>query len=444
MEARTAIDGARRGMRRIARLGVGVLFAFGLMLMPAAAQLPDADQAKLTTEKEALFQKMLRDPGNLDVTFAYADIAARLGDNEAAVAALERMLLFNPNLPRVDLELGALYFRMQSYDLAQTYFDKALAASPPPDVRDRVKNYLARISSDSSPSQLSGYVLFGTQYQSDANLAPAGGLVFSPIGPVVLQSEFVKQKDFNLFANGAIQYSYDLGTQDRDAIELGSTIFANHYFKFGRLDLDLLEVTGGPRLRFPDIALPVVRLGTLKPYAIFDEVGLGEHQYFWAYGTGIETTAELPADISARAFFEFRQKYFTNASDRPLTSGLSGNDKLVTLLATKLLTRNSALGFEFDYLDQDTSFPFYANKSYAVSTNYRIRYDDPTGTLRLPWETAVYVSRSWTLYNAPDPCCNVSSDLFNLAFARRHDRRWRIGLTQTFSITDNIALVTQL
>ena len=55
--------------------------------------------------------QMLRDPSNLDVTFAYADVSAQLGDNEAAVAALERMLLFNPNLPRVDLELLAEHAR---------------------------------------------------------------------------------------------------------------------------------------------------------------------------------------------------------------------------------------------------------------------------------------------------------------------------------------------
>ena len=48
------------------------------------------------------------------------------------VAALERMLLFNPNLARVDLELGALYFRMGSFEMARSYFDKALAQTPRP------------------------------------------------------------------------------------------------------------------------------------------------------------------------------------------------------------------------------------------------------------------------------------------------------------------------
>ena len=110
-----------------------------------AAGLRTPTRRALEAQKEALFQQMLRNPANLDVTFAYADVSARLGDYEAAVSALERMLLFNPNLPRVQLELGALYFRMGSYDLARDYFEKAAAANPPPEVRARIDEYLAQI-----------------------------------------------------------------------------------------------------------------------------------------------------------------------------------------------------------------------------------------------------------------------------------------------------------
>ena len=121
-------------MLRYAIAGLALTVA-GLIGGAASPQeLSAADRAQLEAQKEALFQRTLRDPANLDVTFAYADISAKLGDNEAAVSALERMLLFNPNLPRVQLELGALYFRMGSYDIARTYFDRALAANPPDDV----------------------------------------------------------------------------------------------------------------------------------------------------------------------------------------------------------------------------------------------------------------------------------------------------------------------
>ena len=108
-------------LRRCPAALSGVMLLFALTVGLASGQeLSAGDRASLEAQKEALFQRMLQNPADLDTTFAYADVSARLGDNEAAVSALERMLLFNPDLPRVQLELGALYFRMGSFEIART------------------------------------------------------------------------------------------------------------------------------------------------------------------------------------------------------------------------------------------------------------------------------------------------------------------------------------
>jgi hypothetical protein len=60
------------------------IFALALLVAPlekaAAQDVSGQDKATLEAQKEALFQQMFRDPANLDVTFAYADVSARLGD----------------------------------------------------------------------------------------------------------------------------------------------------------------------------------------------------------------------------------------------------------------------------------------------------------------------------------------------------------------------------
>jgi hypothetical protein len=429
--------------RGIAAAAMAVWLA--VAVMPAAAQsIANADQTALEAKKATLFRQMLADPADLDVTFAYAETAAQLGDNEAAVSALERMLLFNPNLPRVDLELGALYFRMGSFEVAQSYFDKALAANPPPEVKARVDQYVAQIVREEAPSRLTGYLLFGAQYQSDANVASSSAMINSPIGPLLLSSQFVKMRDENLFLTGSALYSYDLGTQSRDTLEVIGTGFVQHYFRVQRLDLDLGELTAGPRFRFLDPGVPDVRAASLKPYVIANEVGLGQKQYFDTYGVGLEGTAAIWQDIIAKVVFEFRHKTFTNQPDRPASTGLNGDDKLVSIVMSKPVTANSLLSFEFDFLDQDTKFAYYANRSYSGLASYTVHYDDPTGLIKLPWQTTFVVSRAYSIYQSPDPCCSTNSDPLIFSASSRDDRRWRFGITQIFQVASNIDLVLQL
>lgn len=432
-------------MLRLACAVVALVVAFAAAA--AVAQPPSAGgEAPLAAQKEALFQQMLRNPANLDVTFAYADVSARLGDYEAAVAALERMLLFNPNLPRVQLELGALYFRMGSFELARNYFEKAAAANPPPEVRERVAEYLGLIKKNESRHHLSGYVFLGGQYQTDANVAPGSPLILSPIGPVLLNNQFLRQPSGSVFASGSLLYSYDLETQNRDSLEVTSVGYVNHYLNpiVTRLDLDLFEATAGPRFNFPNGGLLAHESASFKPYAIFDEVGLGENQYFNAYGFGLEYDEIVWNDLALKSVYEFRQKNFIDAVDRPLSRGLTGNDKLLSLSATKPITANSALNLQFDYLDQQTRLPYFTNVTYAVTGAYRIHYDAPLAVTHYPWESSLFLGRAWSLYASPDPCCNTSGNPLVFSPSSQSTQRWRFGFTQAVPVTPDIAVVLQL
>ena len=260
---------------------------------------------------------------------------------------------------------------------------------------------------------------------------------------MLLNSQFVKKHDENVFGTGAFLYSYDLGTQDRDTVEIGGTGFANHYSSVTRLDLGLVELTAGPRFNFSH-PLPWMDHASVKPYLIANDVSLGGNQYFNTLGAGGEATARVWEDINLKSIFEFRQKNFSNAVDRPLSRGLNGSDKLVSLFVSKPITFEpvaSELSLEFDFLDQDTRLGFFTNQSYAGAAAYRLRYADPTGLLHFPWETTFLVGRSYINYAAPDPCC---VNPVSLTTSRRFDRRWRFGITQSFQVGETVSVVVQL
>jgi hypothetical protein len=440
---RGALGVAKAGSRS-ASAGAWLIGAFAALVWLAAAGPSLADDAGLEAQKVALFQQMLRQPTNLDVAYAYADVAARLGDNESAVSTLEHLLLFNPNLPRLDLELGILYYRMGSFDAARSYLQKAAELHPPPDVQAQVDHYLARIADLDAVQRLTGYVLFASQYQSDATVSSSSPLVQSPVSNVLLGTQFTKQPGVNLLGSGGFLYSYDLGTQNRDAFEVGGVGFADHYFRNSQIDLDFGELQAGPRLRFPDLGLPFVEWASLKPYAIVNEVGLGEQQYFYTLGAGLEATAVLWGDLSMRIANEFRDKSFSSAADRPASIGLTGYDDLLIFALKKPITENSAIIGEFDYLDENDRFAYFGNRTYAVSAAYQIGYPDPTGTFKLPLRTELFGSRTWSLYGAQDPCCNTNPNPGSFSGSDRFDRHWRFGVTQNFPIAPNLSIVLQV
>ena len=68
----------------------------------------------------------------------------------------------------------------------RTYFDKAKSFNPPQEVTARVDEYLAKIHTAEQVNQFTGFFFMGSQYQSDANVAPGSPLIHSPIGDVLL------------------------------------------------------------------------------------------------------------------------------------------------------------------------------------------------------------------------------------------------------------------
>src|SRR5258705_13993451 len=75
---------------------------------------------------DAAFKAMQEDPGNSDKAMRFAEAAALAGDYEGAIGALERVLVFNPDLATVRAQLGILYYRLGAQARAQEYLTQAL------------------------------------------------------------------------------------------------------------------------------------------------------------------------------------------------------------------------------------------------------------------------------------------------------------------------------
>ena len=74
--------------------------------------VPRLGPPDVEARREALLKQMLARPNDLDLAFEYATLSSQVGDYEGAVSTLERMLIYAPNTPRLQLELGILYYKL--------------------------------------------------------------------------------------------------------------------------------------------------------------------------------------------------------------------------------------------------------------------------------------------------------------------------------------------
>ena len=97
------------------------------------------------TEREKIFSALIEDPTNLDNLFEYANLSILLGDLEAAISVFEQMLIYEPDLPRIRLELGVLYFRLNAYPSAKLYLNSVRNYDAPEEVLKKVDAFLNSI-----------------------------------------------------------------------------------------------------------------------------------------------------------------------------------------------------------------------------------------------------------------------------------------------------------
>ncbi len=265
-------------------------------------------------ELEAAFEKVLKDPTNLDNTYDYAVLATKHGDYEAAITSYERLLLYNPNLPRVQAELGVLYFRLGSFDTAKSYFERAIANPDTPDAaRQRVEGFLAQIREGTKQHFFSGSVAAGVRYQSNANFGPGNRILLNDV-LVDADDDTIGDDDFNAFTALRGRYLYDVANDARDYFAIDATYYGARQFTLTEFDVDHFRLVVGPGYRiYPVDSGPV----EFRPTMRATYVRLDDETYNFSYGLGADFSWQAWEDtqLLVKGFAEDREYYDTD--ERP-------------------------------------------------------------------------------------------------------------------------------
>ena len=306
---------------------------------PAAAQSatsilnvpPQAGAASvpaLNAQRAALFKRMMANPADIDLAFEYASLSSRAGDLEAAISTLERMLIFAPDLARLKLELGALYFRLGSYWTARGYFEGVLELTEvPPAVTEKAKLFLAAIDEKTKTSIFSGTVVTGAQYHTNANSGPRGdSITLDPYpfgGPFnqMIDGSLLAKADTNAFIAGNFHYRYFLPSQG-DAFDVRLLTYGSLYSELHENNTLLAELTFGPDFSLGRFGIPNADFSV---YGILGGVVLDGETYRRSIGAGAKLGRTFDALNRGELRFEYRYLDYENSDFRPTASERTGN-----------------------------------------------------------------------------------------------------------------------
>jgi tetratricopeptide (TPR) repeat protein len=404
----------------------GALAPIGLLALsvfPAAAQTPTGFAGNLSP----LYQGILGRPSDLNNTLQYA-AAASADDIESAIGTYEQLLFYNPTLSRLRFELGVLYFRLGSYEMARSYLQTALQMRDiTPDLSERAQDLIEIIDKKLQVDQFTGYAQTGIAYQTNPGAGPGAQPVLA--SGRAFNSNFFAKPDWNWFGAFGLDYVHDFENQNGDTFEASAVGYDAQEFRLHQFDVGVLELRAGPRFGIPT-GDPKTSL-SIKPYLVATGALLADAPYYGGLGGGLTLHTNL-RNVALDPYAEIVQQSFRSSSLYPLASGLSGTLSTYGLKASgpvaNSLSFQSRLGFG------------HASDHYGPYS-----YDVYAADLWLPWNFSFPGDgRVWTLipsagvsrwlYAAPDPNIDPTQT--------PRTTEWRVGLGLEIPLWRHLVLGT--
>jgi len=394
-----------------------------------------AAEAGLESRRETLLREMLARPNDLDLAFEYAKLSSEAGDYEGAISTMERMLIYAPNTPRIQLELGILYYRLGAYDVARSYFEQVYAnPSVPPDIAEQVDLYIQQLSIAADPPAFSASIFSAIRYETNATAGPGTNNVTLNGINFTLDDQAVGKPGWSALNIGTLHYSYDLKKQG-DRIEFDFLAYSTAYFDndLSDIDLDFFEVTLGPSFNLKRWGMNSSRLYI---YAIGDLAYLGYDNYFNAPGAGIRILSFAAERSVLDARLETRFREFNDSSELPTNSLRDGPQTRLGATYSYYFTPGF-VGTVQGYAQREVAdADFYSDWEVAFSGGFAWTFSNPLWQGKYPWTWQAGAGLIRRDYDDPDPTIDFTQ-------AERDDIWWaRTALV--LPVAETWALVPQV
>jgi len=425
-------DHFKVGLATLSLLAVsaGAVQAQALPRYNVAPSMPAAQVSSLEAQRSAMLSRILANPADLDANFAYAMLSTQLGDLEAAIATLERMRIYAPDVPRLRLELATLYARLGATELARQHL-LAVRDLPdtPPEVEANIDQALAGLDGQAGGPRLSGHVTLGALYSSNANSGPNDRVITLNGFEARLDDVAIGTPDAKGALSGGVRLVQPMAGGNRLEVSFSGTIDA--YSKRNDLSAGGLDARVGAVMSLDRLGLDGA---TISFNAFAGTNWLGSEPNL--NQVGLATTLDIPLSSATllSTSYSLRHEDFLVSSIRPRADLRDGLRQRAGIALYHTLSSDWQAMTSLNVTRKDAVAGYQAYWEPGVSAGLSHRFKPDTASEQ-PWIFTINAGASLRSNDAPDLMVNALQAQKGLELS--------LQASQTIPLKDQLSLQVQ-
>ncbi len=411
---------------------LAVIAGGALLLSCVSAQAQSGESIKTRAAYDAAFRETLSKPADPSTLLRYAELAIKVGDYEGAISALERLLLIDRDQPGVRLELGMIYYRLQSWEVARAYLEGArVSERATPETRARARQLIAEIDRVHGPSRFYGDVLVGLGYSTNANSGSSGN-IFALGVPFVPDPSISQRADFNAVGAAMLHHRYDPGRQDGATLETDLGLYSARQFNVNEANVSVVDLASGPRLHPFEHDLYQL---TVRPFVSGRYVAVADYTVYWAGGGGLEVAAPVVDHLQSRLVLTGSHREFPDTAQAPNNNLSSGTELGATFELRGEITSNLLAVVGANLTRYAALVPSESYWSTGFGGSLSLSFANPLFRSAGPVTATASGGFLAASYDAPNP-------VINPLISRTQGDAY-VGMLVVVPLDDQFALVTQ-
>ena len=371
----------------------------GLWSAPFSAYAAIDDVLPSLERLQALAARIQQEPRNLNLYFEYAQTANALREYDKAAHAYRNMLIIDPNLHRIRLDLAESFLQQYKYEQAEKLFKQVMdIPSIPEPVKRNIRYRLDHIAARTQTQFFNGSLSAGMHLDSNTNSSSSSGEVTILDNSFPLSGGDLKQQDIQAYTSVQFQHRYrplpknpKKGSDDLQwELEQGVSLYQTEQEHLDSLNLRVVNVSTGGTITLNPIRTQV------NARAEYSHIQLEEASYLripageisTAYITEDGTRAQLTGRLEYRDFVQGLT--FPSAAQR---NGLAPQAQLrISRPVGRSDTLDTTLTYRREYAKED----YFSNRQMAIDVGHTHSFDNGVFT-------RLQLGYGRNSYDRPDP-----------------------------------------